>query len=368
MNMLEALKNTLHKIAQENPDTYFVYCDAFGNILFDDFTDIPKERIIPCGISESTAVGISAGLALGGKKVFLLYSAIFLTTRALEQIRDDIAYNCANVTIIGFQAGLNLSNPKNGYSHWAIDDINNLRTMPNIEIVNVSTIDELEYFLKSGIKSKKPLYLRLEEHLSTEKLLNHEKIKFGEFEEIVSGNDGVIITTGSMLEFAKQFVMSLNRQNIYPAIYNVNTIKPFNYEALDKILKLNVPIVTFENHGIGGLGSIVGEYIAQSGKGVLFYPYRIDNEADMAVVGDLNFVKEKLFKNEESIKNAYELFNYKIKCSAIYRKVCVVTHTLEIVEKFFIFNCLVLSRIKREKVKKHKLKYKYFIFGKYRII
>ena len=51
-------------------------------------------------------IGVAAGLTIGGKKVFAVSPACFLTARALEQIKNDVAYSDHPVKLIGISAGV----------------------------------------------------------------------------------------------------------------------------------------------------------------------------------------------------------------------------------------------------------------------
>ena len=56
-------------------------------------------------IVEQNMSGLACGLALEGYKVFTYSIANFTTLRCLEQIRNDICYHNANVTIVSVGAG-----------------------------------------------------------------------------------------------------------------------------------------------------------------------------------------------------------------------------------------------------------------------
>ena len=59
-----------------------------------------------CGIAEQDAIGISAGLASCGKKVFCCGPACFYVARSLEQVKVDIAYSGNPVTVFGVSGGV----------------------------------------------------------------------------------------------------------------------------------------------------------------------------------------------------------------------------------------------------------------------
>jgi transketolase len=68
------------------------------------FADRYPERFFQLGIAEGNMVGVAAGLALAGKIPFAASFACFLAGR-FEQIRVSVAYNRANVKLVGTHAG-----------------------------------------------------------------------------------------------------------------------------------------------------------------------------------------------------------------------------------------------------------------------
>ena len=90
---LEVFANTLQSLAQFDKDIVVVTSDSRGSGKLTSFGQKFPQQIIEVGIAEQNLVGISAGLASAGKKVFAVSPACFLTARALEQIKNDVAYS-----------------------------------------------------------------------------------------------------------------------------------------------------------------------------------------------------------------------------------------------------------------------------------
>ncbi len=65
-------------------------------------------------------VGVSAGLASTGKKVFAVSPACFLTARGLEQIKNDVAYSDHPVKVVGISAGVSYG--ALGSTHHSLHD------------------------------------------------------------------------------------------------------------------------------------------------------------------------------------------------------------------------------------------------------
>ena len=105
---LEEFGQTLVRLGQEDREVMVVTSDSRGSGKLVPFGQSLPEQIVEVGIAEQNLVGIAAGLASTGKKVFAVSPACFLTTRALEQIKNDVAYSDNPVKVIGISGGRQL--------------------------------------------------------------------------------------------------------------------------------------------------------------------------------------------------------------------------------------------------------------------
>ena len=103
-------------------------------------------------------LGISAGLASSGKKVFTVSPACFLTARALEQIKNDVAYSDNPVKVIGISAGVSYGSL--GTTHHSLHDFAVLQAINNIDIVVPADNFETKEAIIAAASYKKPLYIR----------------------------------------------------------------------------------------------------------------------------------------------------------------------------------------------------------------
>ena len=74
----KSFTDTLLALAREDKDIVAVTTDARGSVTLGDFAKELPKQFVECGIAEQDAVGISAGLAHSGKKVFCCGPACFL--------------------------------------------------------------------------------------------------------------------------------------------------------------------------------------------------------------------------------------------------------------------------------------------------
>jgi transketolase len=351
---MDVLMREIAREARNNKDVYVVHADGYG--VF--FNSIPREQVINAGIAEQNVISIASGLALTGKTVYAAVMGIYASTRALEQVRVDCAYNNAKVRILGLQSGL--STAAAGYSHWAVEDIASMRTLPNIAVVAPTSSKEITELMKHNFKG--PVYWRFD-HLWGYDFNDCYRCEFGKLSTVIDGADFAIIALGRMVEYAYNLVSAYNSQGKNPLLLSAHTLKPFDKKKIVEIINSGMPIITIEEHCVGGLGSIVAEIIAESNKAVKFLPVFIkDNQFNYT--GSYEYLTEKLM-NLSSLKDRIDSMTNgnKIRIKLIYCKI----HQNK--RKYLLFNFIPLLKIKKcKKVKQNKLPYKYYLFGFLRIL
>ena len=107
--MRKAFVKVLNELC-ENNDKIILITGDLGFGVFDDFRNKFPKQFLNAGIAEANIVGMAAGLALSGYRVFTYSIAPFLVYRAFEQIRDDLCYQNLPVTIVGVGSGLSYGN------------------------------------------------------------------------------------------------------------------------------------------------------------------------------------------------------------------------------------------------------------------
>src|SRR5579862_2723455 len=88
----EAFSRTLLELAGGDERIVVVVNDSVGSGKLATFKERYPDRLIDVGIAEGNMVGVAAGLANSGRIPFVSCAASFLTARALEQIKVDVAY------------------------------------------------------------------------------------------------------------------------------------------------------------------------------------------------------------------------------------------------------------------------------------
>jgi len=260
----EAICAKLIELARKDREIVVLTSDSRGSASMAEFARELPEQFVEVGIAEQNLVGIAAGLAASGKKPFIASYAAFVTMRAIEQVKVDIAYSNVNVKIIGISGGLSYG--PLGMSHHALQDIAIMRAIPNIRVYlpadryqSIRLIDEL-------VQEKGPAYIRVGRN-PVEDVYPSVDFNFtiDKASTLVEGTDITIIACGEMVQTAVAAANYLDGEGISTRVINMHTLKPLDREAVLKAAVETRYIVTLEEHSIyGGLGSAVAEVLAQN--------------------------------------------------------------------------------------------------------
>lgn len=221
------------------------------------------ERFIDCGIAEANMMGVAAGLASTGKKVFASSFAMFAAGRAYEIVRNSIGYPHINVKIGATHAGISVG--EDGATHQCNEDIALMRTIPGMTIINPADDVEAKAAVEAAINIDGPVYLRFG-RLAVPVFNDKETYKFevGKGVQLKDGKDVTIVATGLMVNEARIVADTLEKEGISARVINIHTIKPLDKEIICKAAKETGVIVTAEEHSIiGGLGSAVADAVAE---------------------------------------------------------------------------------------------------------
>jgi len=253
--------DALIKLAEGDKNIYLLTGDL-GFSFFEEFAKKFPNRFINCGVAEQNMIGVAAGLALEGKKVYVYSIISFVVFRCFEQVRNDICYQNLDVKIIG--AGAGFSYGTHGYTHYGLEDIAALRPLPNITILCPADPVEMENLVSQSYETKNPTYIRLDKN--AEKIYNPNfKIVLSKPAVFKDGEDGVIISTGASLKTAINVAERLQKNGYNLKVISAHTIKPIDRRAWLKELKDIKSIFTIEeNRLIGGLGDIIGSILSEN--------------------------------------------------------------------------------------------------------
>ena len=194
----DAFAATLDQVAERDKRIVIVVNDSIGSSKLGGFRKRWPERTINVGIAEQNMVGVGSGLANGGKIPFVSAASCFLTARALEQIKADVAYTNANVKLVGQSPGVGYG--ELGPTHHSIEDMAWLRLLPNLAIVAPSDPWETAQAVEAAAAHEGPVFLRIS-RFGVPKLPRPDNARFeiGKAETLREGGDVAIIACGVMV-------------------------------------------------------------------------------------------------------------------------------------------------------------------------
>jgi transketolase len=255
--------DTLLELARQDRDIIAVTTDARGSVTLGDFAGELPAQFVECGIAEQDAVGISAGLAHSGKKVFCCGPACFYVARALEQVKVDLAYSRNPVTILGVSGGVAYG--ALGTTHHSLHDIAVLRCFPGMNVVLPSDARYTRRLVQFLTNFGQPCYVRVG-RAAVPDVYENDDFDFepGKANMLLDGSDLTIIATGETVYHAYQAGLRLQQQGVKARVLDSSWIKPFDCEAVLKAAAETGRIITVEEHSqFGGLGALVTETLSE---------------------------------------------------------------------------------------------------------
>ncbi len=191
----KSFTSTLLSLAREDKDIIAVTSDASGSVTLNDYAKELPGQFIEVGIAEQNAVGIAAGLASAGKKVFVCGPACFYVARSLEQVKVDMAYSKMPVKILGVSGGVSYG--ALGSTHHSLHDIAALRTFPGMQVVLPSDVRQTKKLVEQLINYDYPVYVRVGRNAVPDVYQDENfEFKIGKANTILEGNDITLIGTG----------------------------------------------------------------------------------------------------------------------------------------------------------------------------
>jgi transketolase len=259
----EAFAKTIEALAESDARIVAVVNDSVGSSKLVGFQNRFPDRLINVGIAEQAMVGVGAGLANGGKVPFVSGASCFLTARALEQIKADVAYSNTNIKLCSMSSGVAYG--ELGPTHHSIEDFAWLRLLPNLTIIAPSDRWETEQAVKAAVATEGPFFLRLSRMPVPDLVRPADAVfRVGRAEILRQGGDAAIIANGVMVARAIEAAEQLAASGLNVRVVNMASIAPLDIEAIRSAAETGA-IVTAEEHSVrGGLGGAVAEVVATS--------------------------------------------------------------------------------------------------------
>jgi transketolase len=294
-----AFAEELVALARRDRRIVAVCNDSLGSSNLRAFAREFPNRFVNVGIAEQDLVGVAVGLANAGYVPFVCAGAPFLTGRALEQIKDDVAYGDWHVVLCGMSPGMSYG--ELGPTHHSIEDIAWLRAISNLTVIVPADPVQTREAVRWAAGAGHPVYLRIGRFKVPAVTPEGQSLELGRAMELRAGDDLCIVATGTMVSRALQAFDRLEARGFRVRVLGLATVKPLDAEALVRAAFETRRVVTVEEGVVdGGMGSAVAALLVQRCP----VPMRILGVPEFAPTGDTAFLLQHFHLDVAGIEAA----------------------------------------------------------------
>lgn len=274
--------------------------DSVSSSNLGEFRSLFPERMFNVGIAEQNMVGVAAGLANAGLIPFVCAASPFLTGRATEQIKADVAYSRANVKLVGMSPGVSYG--ELGPTHHSIEDIAWMRALDGLPIVTPADEEQTRDAVRWAAGHVGGVFLRVGRFKVPSVSAGQDPaFVFGLSNLVRAGDDVTIISSGVTVTRALSAAEILAEQSISARVLNISTIAPLDTAAvLAAARETGRIVVAEESVSRGGLGGAVAEFLAES----LPVPMRLLGINTFAPTGSVEFLLDHFGLSPQGIAQA----------------------------------------------------------------
>ncbi len=285
--MREAFVRALGELATDDPRIILVNGDLGFGVLTDYIERFPSQYV-NAGVAEQNMTAIACGMAMTGARAYTYSIGNFPTLRCLEQLRNDVCYHHADVTVVAVGGGFSYG--QLGVSHFATEDLTIMRALPGMTVVAPSDPWQAYELTRQLHARGGPAYLRIDKGVAG---LPRGDVQLGKARQVRDGQDAVIFATGGILAEAVAASDELREEGKAVRVVDVHTVKPLDEVSIAASVRACGHVLTLEEHVVaGGLGGAIAETCLEGG--VQFRSFRRLGLRDEypAVVGDQAYLRD----------------------------------------------------------------------------
>jgi transketolase len=295
----KAFAETLIELARADDRIVAVCNDSVGSSNLVGFREEFPDRLINVGIAEQDLVGVGAGLANGGFIPFVSAAAPFLTGRALEQIKADVAYSNTHVILCGQSPGVAYG--ELGPTHHSIEDLSWTRAIDNLNVLVPADPVQTRAAVRWAVEHPGPLYLRVPRFKIPEVTPEDTPLELGQAVLVSEGSDVTVIAVGTMVSRAVDAAERLRADGISARVINMPFVDPLDAATVLEAARETRGIVTVEEGIVsGGLGAAVASLVAQHQP----VPMRILGISGFAPTGSASYLLDHFGLTADGIASA----------------------------------------------------------------
>lgn len=230
----------------------------------DLFAERFPNRCFDVGIAEQHGVTFCAALAAGGMKPFCVMYSTFLQ-RGYDQVVHDVAIQRLPVRFAIDRAGLVGAD---GATHAGSFDIAFLTNLPGFVVMAAADEAELVHMVATAASiNDRPSAFRYPrgEGVGVDIPEKGEVLEIGKGRMIQKGSRVAILSFGTRLQEVMRAAEALSAKGITPTIADARFAKPLDEALITELAKNHEAVITIEEGSVGGFGSHVMQFMAESG-------------------------------------------------------------------------------------------------------
>jgi transketolase len=167
------------------------------------------------------------------------------------------------IIVVGSGAGL--SQGFAGNTHYTIEDLAVMRSIPNITILSPADAASAVKQFELARKASNAVYMRLTGNLNCPMVYKEETdFEIGKAKKLTEGREVVIYAVGTMVSTALKAAKILSEKGITTTVYDMFTVKPIDRDAVAEAKKYKLAITVEEHSKLGGLGASVAEVMTET--------------------------------------------------------------------------------------------------------
>lgn len=251
-------------VAAQGADPHCAFLTGdLGFMALEPVREAFGERFVNVGVAEQNLMGVAAGLASEGMRVYAYSIAPFASLRALEQIKLDIAGQGLSVCIVGNGGGYGYGHM--GPTHHALEDLAVLSSVgvrclvPAFDADVTRFIDDWEG----------PTYLRLgrqEGTAPTRSDVGGDESASAGLRVLLAGTDGHLVALGPLAGLALAAFDNVPESS-RPNVWSCTSLPLAGLPAPLAALPSGQRVVAVEEHrGVGGLGQQLAAAFVAAGR------------------------------------------------------------------------------------------------------
>lgn len=265
----DIIGNYMYELGKKDLRVLVINADLMGTCRTTKFVNEFPQRSFNVGIAEQNMISFSAGLAHEGYFPYAFSMAPFISMRACEQCRTDVAYANLNVRLVASYAGC--SGGISGATHWGMEDCSIMSGMANMVVLEPSDPVQAMRMLDSTLNYFAPIYIRSSIVPVPQIYDNSYQFEIGKASLVKPGSDGTFICSGVVVQYALQAALQI--ESIYGKniqVLDFHTFKPIDRQAVIDASKTGTIVVAQDHNIIGGLGYQVASVLVEEGISVRF--------------------------------------------------------------------------------------------------